>query len=97
MLRMPHEASLPESVARLTYRDTAVPLERNRAANVPVATGRLLTAADIAPTDSVLLIGAAGGYTAAVLAELAATVAAIESDPDQNGRAPSRERVCPYV
>src|SRR3546814_5036128 len=76
MLRVPREAYLPESVARLAYRDTAVPLGRNRAANVPVATGRLLTAADIAPTDSVLLIGAAGGYTAAVLAELAATVAA---------------------
>ncbi|RIA46792.1 protein-L-isoaspartate(D-aspartate) O-methyltransferase [Hephaestia caeni] len=87
MLRVPREAYLPESVARLAYRDTAVPLGRNRAANVPVATGRLLTAADIAPTDSVLLIGAAGGYTAAVLAELAATVTAVESDPDLAGAA----------
>src|SRR3546814_6794086 len=43
MLRVPREAYLPESVARLAYRDTAVPLGRNRAANVPVATGRLLT------------------------------------------------------
>src|SRR3546814_15475576 len=61
MLRVPREAYLPESVARLAYRDTAVPLGRNRAANVPVATGRLLTAADIAPNESMLRIRAAGG------------------------------------
>ncbi|MCM8730240.1 protein-L-isoaspartate O-methyltransferase [Hephaestia sp. GCM10023244] len=82
MLRVPREAYLPEDVARIAYRDTAVPLGRNRAANAPLATARLLTAATITPTDSVLLIGAAGGYTAAVLAELAATVTAVESDPD---------------
>src|SRR3546814_3482291 len=70
MLRVPREAYLPESVARLAYRDTAVPLGRNRAANVPVATGRLLTAADIAPTASVLLIGRSEEHTAAVLAEI---------------------------
>ncbi|HVI97904.1 MAG TPA: protein-L-isoaspartate O-methyltransferase [Sphingomonas sp.] len=82
MLRVPREAYLPENVAPLAYRDTAVPLGRNRAANLPMATGRLLTAAEIAPTDSVLLIGAASGYTAAVLAELAANVTAVESDPE---------------
>lgn len=82
MLRVPREAYLPENVALLAYRDTAVPLGRNRAANLPMATGRLLTAAEIAPTDSVLLIGAASGYTAAVLAELAANVTAVESDPE---------------
>ena len=36
--------------------------------NPPLATGRLLTEARSAPSDRVLLIGAAGGYTAAVLA-----------------------------
>lgn len=78
---VPREAFLPPAVGDLAYRDTAVPLTHGRAQNVPIATGRLLTQAELRPTDRVLLIGAAGGYTAAVLAELVATVVAVESDP----------------
>lgn len=77
---VPREAFLPVEQAELAYRDTAVPLAHGRAQNVPIATGRLLTQAELRPDDRVLLIGAAGGYTAAVLAELVATVVAVESD-----------------
>ena len=80
MGRVPREAFLPAPVAGLAYRDTALPLGAGRAANVPIATGRLLNEAAVLPTDHVLLIGAAGGYTAAVLAEMAAMVVAVESD-----------------
>lgn len=80
MGRVPREAFLPLTVAGLAYRDTALPLGGGRAANVPIATGRLLNEAMIEMTDNVLLIGAAGGYTAAVIAELAASVVAVESD-----------------
>lgn len=75
------EAFLPAELASLAYRDTAVPLGHGRAQNVPIATGRLLTQAELRADDRVLLIGAAGGYTAAVLAELVADVVAVESDP----------------
>lgn len=78
---VPREAFLPAAVANLAYRDTAVPLTHGRSQNVPIATGRLLTQAELRATDRVLLIGAAGGYTAAVLAELVASVVAVESDP----------------
>ncbi|WP_242137182.1 MULTISPECIES: protein-L-isoaspartate O-methyltransferase [unclassified Sphingomonas] len=78
---VPREAFLPPAVADLAYRDTAVPLSHGRAQNVPIATGRLLTQAELRPTDRALLIGAAGGYTAAVLAALVASVVAVESDP----------------
>jgi protein-L-isoaspartate(D-aspartate) O-methyltransferase len=81
MDRVPRETFLPAEVAALAYRDTAVPLGHGRFQNVPIATGRLLTEANLQPTDHVLLIGAAGGYTAAVLARLVATVVAVESDP----------------
>lgn len=77
---VPREAFLPAEQAELAYRDTAVPLFHGRAQNVPIATGRLLTQAGLRADDRVLLIGAAGGYTAAVLAELVATVVAVESD-----------------
>jgi len=68
MARVPREAFLPADVRGIAYRDTALPLGRGRFQNVPIATGRLLTEAYLLPTDRVLLIGAAGGYTAAVLA-----------------------------
>ena len=81
MARVPREAFLPAEVRAIAYRDTAVPLGRERYQNVPIATGRLLTEAFLLPADRVLLVGAAGGYTAAVLAELVAQVVAVESDP----------------
>lgn len=76
------EAFLPGDAGALAYRDIAVPVGRGRAQNVPIATGRLLTAAELRGGDRVLLIGAVGGYTAAVLAKLVASVVAVEVDPD---------------
>lgn len=78
MERIPREVFLPASIARLSYRDTALPLGDGRAANTPIATGRLLNEAKLMAGDRVLLIGAAGGYTAAVIAEIAAKVIAVE-------------------
>lgn len=80
MARVPRERYLPSTAATLAYRDTAVPLAHGRKANLPIATGKLLTEAYLTPGDRVLLIGAAGGYAAAVLARLVADVVAVESD-----------------
>ncbi|MEN2786566.1 protein-L-isoaspartate O-methyltransferase [Sphingomonas qilianensis] len=80
MARVPREKYLPVEAQAMAYRDTALPLGRGRFQNVPIATGRLLTEAVLQATDRVLLIGAAGGYTAAVLAEIVASVTAVESD-----------------
>jgi protein-L-isoaspartate(D-aspartate) O-methyltransferase len=80
MARVPREDFVPADVRALAYRDTGVSLGGGRTQNPPMATGRLLTEARIAPGDKVLLIGAAGGYTAAVLARLAGKVVAVESD-----------------
>jgi len=81
MARVPREDYLPVEARQMAYRDTALPLGRERFQNVPIATGRLLTEAMLEAGDRVLLIGAAGGYTAAVLAEIVASVTAVESDP----------------
>jgi protein-L-isoaspartate(D-aspartate) O-methyltransferase len=82
MARVPRETFVPESTRALSYRDTAVAIGNGRFLNVPIATGKMLTEAYLLPTDRVLLIGAAGGYTAAVLAELVQSVVAVESDAD---------------
>lgn len=81
MAAVPREAFVPEELRSLAYRDTGVPLPGGRRLNPPLATGRLLTAAALEPADSVLLICAAGGYTAAVIARLVTRVVAVETDP----------------
>lgn len=80
MATVPREAFVPDAAGTLAYRDAAIPLGGGRALNNPMATGRLLTAAELNPGDRVLLIGAATGYTAAVLAHVVAHVTAVESD-----------------
>ncbi len=81
MARVPREDFLPADVRSIAYRDSAIALGGGRYANLPMATGRLLTEAYLTATDRVLLIGAATGYTAAVLAEIVDSVVAVESDP----------------
>jgi protein-L-isoaspartate(D-aspartate) O-methyltransferase len=80
MARVPREAFVPADVRAIAYRDTALPIANGRAINPPMATGRLLTEAYLLPSDRVLLIGSAGGYTAAILAEIVASVVALEED-----------------
>lgn len=81
MATVRREDFVPAASRGLAYRDTAIPLGGGRFLNSPMPTGRLLTEAEILPEDRVLLIGAATGYTAAVLVELGAKVTAVESDP----------------
>lgn len=78
---VPRERFVGPDRAALAYLDTPVPLGGGRALNPPMVTGRLLTEAQIAPGEKVLLIGAATGYAAAVLVALGAEVTAVEEDP----------------
>ena len=80
MARAPRENFLPAEQKGLAYRDTLLPLPGGRRHNSPLATGRLLTEAHVRPEDHVLLIGAAGGYAAALLAQLAGSVVALEQE-----------------
>ncbi len=82
MQTVPRELFVPQDRRSLAYIDVPIPVGPGRSLNAPMATGRLLTEANIAPTDKVLLIGAATGYAAALLARLAGTVLALEEDQD---------------
>jgi protein-L-isoaspartate(D-aspartate) O-methyltransferase len=81
MATVPREDFVPAAAQGLAYRDTAIPLGQGRWLNPPMATGRLLTEAEILPEDRVLLIGAATGYAAAILVALEARVTAVEHAP----------------
>lgn len=80
MGQIPREAFLPESQAAMAYIDRAIPLGGGRSMNAPLATGRLLVAAELSRGDRVLLVGAASGYTAAVLAAMGMSVVALEDN-----------------
>ncbi len=80
MATVERERFVPFASRDLAYRDTAIPLGRGRSLNLPMATGRLLNEAYLRPEDHVLLIGAATGYSAAVLALLVRDVIAVEAD-----------------
>jgi len=80
ILAVPREAFVPEARKDTAYVDRPVPLGGARALNAPLATARLIVAAQVRKGEKVLLIGGATGYAAALLAELGASVVAIESD-----------------
>ncbi|HEX7853175.1 MAG TPA: protein-L-isoaspartate O-methyltransferase [Sphingobium sp.] len=80
ILSVPREDFVPEERRAAAYIDRAVPLLAGRALNPPLATARLLTEARVEAGQSVLLVGAATGYAAALLAEMGARVTALESD-----------------
>jgi len=81
MAVVPRERHVPADRAALAYVDTLVPLGGGRWLNPPMATGRLLTEARPGPVDRALVVGAATGYGAAVLALLVRSVVALEEDP----------------
>jgi len=80
MKAVARERFVPAERAALAYIDVPIPLANGRALNSPLVTARLIAEAGIEPGEKVLLIGAATGYAAALLAELGAKVTALEVD-----------------
>jgi protein-L-isoaspartate(D-aspartate) O-methyltransferase len=74
------EDFVPADRAPICYMDRGVPLDGGRMLNPAVATGQMLVEADADAADSVLLIGAATGYVATLLAQRCKSVTALEED-----------------
>jgi protein-L-isoaspartate(D-aspartate) O-methyltransferase len=87
MGRIPREQFVPAELAALAYIDRPIALGGGRRLNPPLVTARLLVAADIAAGQRVLLVGAATGYAAALLADLGTAVTALECDEGLAARA----------
>lgn len=82
LLDMPRELFVPKSARGIAYVDQALPVGQGRFLLEPMLFARLLQEAVIEPTDVVLDVGCATGYSTAILSRLAATVVGIESDSD---------------
>lgn len=81
MLEVPREPFMPSGKTELAYVDLNVPLAGGRALIQPMVLARTIQAADVTSTDKVLEIGAATGYSTALLARIAGAVTAVEEDP----------------
>jgi protein-L-isoaspartate(D-aspartate) O-methyltransferase len=75
---VPREAFVPEKARDLAYEDSPLPIEAEQTISQPYIVALMVEAAEIGPMDRVLEIGAGSGYAAAVIAELADEVFAIE-------------------
>ena len=84
MLSVPREQFVPPQLRSLAYIDNDVVLtsgrEASRALMAPRVFAKLLQLAELADTDLVLDVGCATGYSAAVIANIAQTVVALECD-----------------
>lgn len=80
MMEVPRERYVPAAAEAIAYLDQDVSLGSGRRLLKPMVLAKLIHAADIAGTDRVLTVGCATGYAAAVLAQIAGQVVALEED-----------------
>lgn len=84
MLAIPREIFVPDDRRPVAYLDKNLLVSETGSARrvliKPVVMAKLLQAAEISDTDSILVVGCASGYTAAVAAKLGGRVTA--TDPD---------------
>src|SRR5690349_13526430 len=78
---LPRERFVPERARPRAYLDDDVEIAPGRYLMEPMVTARLIQVAETKPDDIVLVVGAGAGYAAALLAKLANTVVALESEP----------------
>ncbi len=81
MASVAREEFVPATRRETCYTDRPIPLGGGQMMNPPLATGRLLTAAQIEAGDKVLLLGDTTGYTAALLKAMGAEVSSVSANP----------------
>ena len=78
---IPRERFVPPGREEFAYTDVDIPCAEGRFLMAPMAVARLIQEAEIKAENAVLCIGAGTGYAVSVLAQLADSVIALESNP----------------
>jgi protein-L-isoaspartate(D-aspartate) O-methyltransferase len=87
MLEVPREMFVPPALGALAYAERCVGIGGGRVLMQPRIFAKLVQALGVEADESVLDVGCGTGYSAAVLARLAAKVTALESDANFADRA----------
>jgi protein-L-isoaspartate(D-aspartate) O-methyltransferase len=82
MAEVPREAFVPESERRRAYADSALPIGEGQTISQPWIVAAICQAMALRGEERVLEVGTGSGYSAAVLARLAAEVISIERQPE---------------
>ena len=78
MRSVPREAFVDAGLEEFAYEDNPLPIAENQTISQPFIVALMIEAAEIGPNDCVLEVGAGSGYAAAVTAQIARKVCAIE-------------------
>ena len=82
MAAVPRERFVPTARKATAYADAPLEVVQGRFLLEPRALAKMLQLAEIKPTDNVLDVGCATGYSSAILARMAARVTGLEQDAD---------------
>lgn len=80
MQEIPREDFVPAEYRNLAYSDIAIPLANGQEMMHPKLEAHMIQALNLEESDRVLQVGAATGYSAAIMSRLANTVYAVELD-----------------
>jgi len=87
MAAIPRERFVPEPYVRRTYADSALPIGHDQTISQPWIVAAICEAMELTGNETALEVGTGSGYSAAVLAQLAAQVLTIERVPELAQRA----------
>ena len=96
MRETPREAFVPEALRERAFDDGPLPIAAGQTISQPYVVAVMIEAAELAPGDRVLEIGAGSGYAAAVMSRIAAQVYAIERHAELANAAAVRLRRLGY-
>lgn len=80
-LSVEREHFVPAERSSVAYTDLPIPLGGGRALNAPLSTARLISQIMPNAEQNILIVGAATGYSAAILSQLGCRVTALEEAP----------------